>query len=139
MKELESQFNEIFSPWDIHLPQDAVEKRQQGKIVEAGWAIWYAFGSDKRGGFLDYYASHRMTNDRHVRLYADGQSESLPSIAECRLCSEDPEEDARLDAEYYAENRRISEMLEEKGFGVEGDEPGAVQINRSLHVEKRPE
>ncbi len=42
-----------------------------------------------------------------------------------RLASEDPEEDARLEAEYYAENQRVARMLEAKGFGTEGDEPGA--------------
>jgi len=136
MKEIEAQFKETFSHWDIHFPKEAIERRQRGKIVKAGWAIWYLFGSDERGDFLDYYASHRMTNDRHVRIYADGHSESLPSIQEVRLCSQDPEEDARLEAEYYTENQRIGKMLEDKGFGVEGDEPGGVQINRFLHLEK---
>jgi hypothetical protein len=27
-------------------------------------------------------------------------------------------------------------MLEAKGFGLEGDEPGGVQVNRYLHVNK---
>ena len=74
-----------------------------------------------------------------MRIYADGHSEALPTIQELRLCSQDPEEDARLDAEYYAENQRVAKMLEEKGFGVAGDEPGGVQINRLLHLEKLDE
>lgn len=139
MTEIESQFNETLAAWDIYLPPDAIESRQRGKIVKAGWAIWYLFGSDERGEFLDYYSSHRMTNDSHVRIYADGHSEALPTIQELRLCSQDPEEDARLDAEYYAENQRVAKMLEEKGFGVAGDEPGGVQINRLLHLEKLDE
>lgn len=137
MKKIEAQFNETFSHWNIQLPEDAITHRQRGKIVEAGWAIWYLFGSDERGEFLDYYASHRMTSDCHVRIYANGECEWLPSIKEFRLCSQDPEEDARLDAEYYAENQRISKILQEKGFGIEGDEPGGVQINRFLHLEKQ--
>jgi hypothetical protein len=136
MKEIAARFNDAFSHWDIRLPKDAVERRQRGKIVKAGWAIWYMFGSDERGEFLDYYASHRMTNDRHVRIYADGSTEALPAVSGLRLCSEDPEEDARLEAEFYADNKRIAEMLEEKGFGIDGDEPGGVQINRALHLEK---
>ncbi len=136
MKEIESQFNQRFSHWEIRLSPEDIELRRRGKIVQKGWAIWYLFGSDERGEFLDFYASHRMTNDDHVQIYADGQTESLPPIAEFRLCSQDPKEDARLQAEYFAENQRVSRLLEEKGFGVEGDEPGGVQINRLLHVEK---
>ena len=94
------------------------------------------FGSDEKGEYLDYYASHRMTNDRHVRIYASGEQEDLPTIQEFRLCSQDPEEDKRLEAKYYAENQRVARLLQEKGFGIAGDEPGGVQINRALHVNK---
>jgi len=36
--------------------------------------------------------------------------------------------DERLAAEHLEENRRVAKMLEEKGFRIEGDEPGGVQI-----------
>lgn len=139
MKNIESQFNDAFGHWRIRLPPDAVEQRKRGKIVRAGWAIWYLFGSDEKGEYLDYYASHRMTDDRHVRLYADGRCEDLPAIAGLRPCSGDPEEDARLEAEYCAENQRVARLLEEKGFDLRGDEPGGVQINRFLHLGKLDE
>ena len=58
--------------------------------------------------------------------------EGLPAISSMRLASEDPEEDARLEAEHRQETQRVVRMLEEKGFGMEGDEPGGVQINRFL-------
>jgi hypothetical protein len=136
MQEIESQFNDAFSPWNIRLPPKNIEQRERGKIVEAGWAIWYLFGSDEKDEYLDYYASHRMTSDRHVRLYANGERVRLPVITEFQITSQDPEENARLEAEYFANNRRVAGMLEAKGFGIEGDEPGGVQVNRSLHVTK---
>jgi hypothetical protein len=136
MTVIESKFNERFSLWKIRLPRGAVKQRKRGKIVQAGWSIWYLFGSDEKGDYMDYYASHRMTNDRHIRVYADGLCNELPAISTFRLCSEDPDEDARLEAEYYAENQSVSRRLDEKGFGLMGDEPGGVQINRLLHVEK---
>jgi hypothetical protein len=71
--------------------------------------------------YLDYYASRRVTNDRHVRIYADGRCENLPAIRELRLCSKDPKEDARLEAEYFTENQKVAKMLEEKGFGLGGE------------------
>jgi len=139
MNEMETRFNDTFRNWGIRLPAEDAADRQRGKIVEAGWAIWYLFGSDERGEYLDYYASHRMTEDEHVRIYADGHTEYLSTIAGMRLASQDPEEDARLKAEYLAENQRTARMLEAKGFGIEGDEPGGVQINRFLHVNEPDE
>lgn len=132
MREIEARFQDTFAPWGITLPPDHVRERRRGKIVEAGWAIWYLFGSDERGEYLDYYASHRMTNDRHIRIREDGAEEHLPTVSTMRITSQDPEEDARLAAEHLDENRRVARMLEGKGFGVEGDEPGGVQINRYL-------
>ncbi|MDP9439465.1 MAG: hypothetical protein M3P49_12105, partial [Actinomycetota bacterium] len=67
MGRIEEGFAERFSHWGIRLPSEAVRERRQGKIVEAGWAIWYLFGSDERGEYLDYYASHRMMGgDEHT-------------------------------------------------------------------------
>lgn len=132
MKEIEERFRRDFGPWEISLPPEDVEERRRGKILAAGWAIWYLFGSDERGGYLDYYASHRMTSDRHVRIYEDGGEESLPTVSTMRPASRDPEEDARLAAEHLAENHRVAAMLAGKGFGMEGNEPGGVQINRYL-------
>lgn len=107
--------------------------------MKGGWAIWYLFGSDEKGDYLEYDASHRITNDRHIRIYSDGLCEGLRAIREFRLCSIDPQEDSRLEDEYFAENQAVSRMLEEKGLGLEGDEPGGVQINRFLHLKKHHE
>jgi hypothetical protein len=136
MTNIERHFADAFSHWDITVPPDAVAARSRGKIVQAGWAIWYLFGSDKRGDYLDYYASHRMTDDSHVRVYEDGAVEYLPTIQSGRFLSEDPEEDARLEAEYRARNEEAARLLEEKGFGLTGEEPGGVQMNRYLRLGK---
>jgi len=136
MTEMERQFNEIFSHWNIQLPCEVVEQCGRGRIVQAGWAIWFLFGSDTEGEYLDYYSSHRMTDDSHTRIYENGAVEELPAINSFRCVSPDPEEDARREAEYFAKNQEISRMLEEKGFGPTGNEPGGVLINRYLHVNK---
>ncbi|MFH2051051.1 MAG: hypothetical protein ABIK96_01160 [bacterium] len=127
-------FASEFARWKIHLPEDAVAIRRPGRILQGGWAIWYLFGKDDRGEYLDYYSAHRMTGDEHVRVYDDGEVRLLDAFVSMRLRSEDPEEDARLEAEHLAENRRIAAMLEAKGFGITGDEPGGVQINRHLSL-----
>jgi hypothetical protein len=136
MIKIEQQFNAAFAKWKIRLPPNDIARRGRGKILEAGWAIWYLFGVDESGEYLDYYAAHRMTGDHHVRIYADGRKVGLPTISEYRLCSEDPEEDARLNEAYEAENQRVAELLESKGFGLEGDEPPGVQLNRFLRLKE---
>ena len=125
-------FNRSFETWGIELPREAAENQQRGKIVESGWTIWYLFGRDEAGDYLDYCASHRMTNDRHVRLYADGSSKGLNSYRSIRRISNDPEEDRQLENEFWEHNERVSRELESKGFGLEGDEHPSTFINRVL-------
>jgi hypothetical protein len=113
---VEALFSSTFQHWSITLPAASVEQRRSGHILQAGWTIWYLFGADERGEYLDYYAAHRMTNDRHVRLYADGGQQRLPAALDFRLISDDPEEDARLEAKYVAHNRIVTRLLASKGF-----------------------
>ena len=134
MRKIEERFGRTFAPWDIALPPEDAKERRRGKIVASGWAIWYLFGSDDRGGYLEYYASHRMTDDRHVRVREDGSVEHLPTISTFGIASQDPIEDAKLGADYLKHNRRVGRMVKEKGFGVAGDEPLSVRVNRHLRL-----
>jgi hypothetical protein len=129
-----SQFRNHFRQWKIRLPAKDLKARSPGRIHKEGWAIWYLFGRDERGEYVDYYASHRMTEDSHVRLRCGILPEGLPTIVGMRRVSPDPDEDARWDAAHTARNREIARMLDEKGFGVCGDEPGGVLINRFLRL-----
>ncbi|MCY3747920.1 MAG: hypothetical protein OXG64_01380 [Chloroflexi bacterium] len=132
MRRIEEQFNQSFSYWRIQLPREDVENRQRGTIVEAGWTIWFLFGSDESGEYLDYYSSHRMTNDSHVRIYEDGRVELLESLWELRPTSDDPEENARLEDEFWEHNERVARVLEEKGFGLQGDEHASAIVRRGF-------
>ena len=114
MESIISNFNRYFANWEIELPAEAVANRQGGKIMQAGWIIWYVFGEDESGEYLDFLAAHRMTNDRHERIYADGRTEALETQREMRRVSSDPEEDARLKEEYYEHNRRVGRELDDK-------------------------
>ena len=132
-------FAKDFEHWGLYLPEDDVVRRRRGKICEAGWAVWYLFGKGNDEEYLDYYAGHRMTNDSHVRIFEDGRCEGLPAIPDFRVGSSDPKEDARLEAEWRTECLRVAKELEEKGFGMAGDEPGGVQIRRYQQLEQAGE
>jgi hypothetical protein len=131
---IKAQFDAEFREWKIRLPARDLKARRPGRIFKVGWAIAYVFGRDEQGEYLDYYASHRMTEDDHIRLRDGICREALPVIFGWRIVSPDPEEDARWEAEHIAKNREVARMLEAKGLGMSGDEPGGVLMNRFLRL-----
>lgn len=133
-----TMFNRRYAHWSIQLPPEDIALRRRGRILQAGWTIWYLFGADEQGEYLDVYASHRMTCDRHDRLRDTGAVESLPALESFYLVADDPAETQRQADAFYAENQRIAAMLEAKGFTLDGDEPGAVSINRHLLTHPTP-
>lgn len=129
MDRIESEFNGDFASWNIRLPPEAIASRQAGRFVASGWTIWYRFGSEDGAEYLDYYASHRMTNDRHVRLYADGRVQGLEAVIGMHVIPEDPKEAAQAQADFHARNREVRCRLDEKGFTLDGVVHPSVVIN----------
>lgn len=76
-------FAESFSTWGIELPEGAVERGQPGLVRQAGWTIRFIVGADEEGPYLEYYATHRMTNDTRVRIHGSGRTEALDAIWSC--------------------------------------------------------
>ena len=118
MENIEKAFTDYFAHWDIRLPPEAMESKQQGKILEAGWIVEYLFGVDEGVEYLDFYAVHRMTDDRHERVYTDGRHESLETPMEMYGYPGDADEATKQRAmdEYHAHNREVYERLRKKGF-----------------------
>ena len=121
MENIESNFASDFQHWNIRLPSDDVEARRPGKLHQAGWTIRYLFGTEGDSEYLDYYATHRMTNDRHVRIYSNGKTESLETPQEFSVFPADADEATRqkITNDYQAHNRAIYQRLQEKGFLAE--------------------
>ena len=119
MRRIEAAFAETFAEWDIALPAGNVARRERGTLFRDGWTIQYCFGSDSRGEFLDYYASHRMTDDSHVRLYANGDAVTLPSIVSMYIVPPDPAAAKEAQSAYLARNREIAALMAAKGFALD--------------------
>lgn len=113
------EFAKYFAHWKIELPNDDVEERRRGTLHAEGWTIQYLFWADAQGEYLDFYATHRMTNERHQRIYASGQIEDLPTMQEFMIFPPNVSQadKERIEREYYAHNRIIGTLLREKGFG----------------------
>ena len=108
-------FNKHFERWGITLPPDAEQQCPRGTIVSRVWTVKYCFGKDRDGKFLDYYAAHRMTNDRHLRIRANGDVEGLPAY---------PDALQRWEPEYI---ERVTKLLEAKGgASLRGQSPDST-------------
>lgn len=126
-------FKEYFAPWNIELSAEAISHLNQGQIIQivgAGWTIKVLFGEDSQGEFMDFYAGHRMTNDRHARVYVDGTHQGLPTFLDFRIFTGDSQEDERREQEYQSHNRKVMELLDEKGFGISGQEHPSFLVQK---------
>lgn len=108
LSSIRSRFARYFAHWGIELPEKAVAERKRGELFQAGWSVRWLFGSDEKGEYLDFYAVHRMTNDRHERIHETGEMTELEALSVLILVGKEKE--------YYARNRRVGRMLKAKGF-----------------------
>jgi len=109
MVKLAATFRRQFSHWGISLPEHDVQNRSPGVIHQAGWTIRYHFGDDDGREYLEYFAGHRMTNDRLVRICEDGSSETLDACQEF-YSSQDPDGETNMirhNREFY---RKVKEL-----------------------------
>ena len=114
MNNVDTIFAKMFETWDMCLPTDTTILRRPGKITQKEWSISYVFGED----YLDYYAEHRMTDPRHVRIHSDGRCESLDAPWDMYAVSGDADESEHQGAKenFYAHNRRVYGELRDKGL-----------------------
>ncbi len=136
---LRQRFNSAFEHWEIELPIDALEPGVVWLILHRKWTIWARYDVEEDGReYLDYYADNPMTNDRHLRMYVDGDNEGLPTMD--LLVSRDTTE-----AEIAARRQYAAKLLEEKGFVMtdEARSRAVANVRRkeakvSRHAPRRP-
>ena len=111
-------FANSFRFWDITLSRSAVEERQPGTIRKDRWHIQYLFGSGDYTWYMDYYARHPMTSDRHVRIWASGDVKWLPALMDSIWYPANSTEEQRekIRQMFRRRNARVAEMLRRKGF-----------------------
>ena len=119
---LRQRFNRAFEHWETELPIDALEPGVVWLICHRGWTIWTRYDVENGREYLDYYATHRMTNDRHLRMYVDGDDVGLPTMD--FIVGGDATE-----AEIAARRRSAAKLLEEKGFVMTDEARGRAVAN----------
>jgi len=114
-----------FRLWDIRIPRTNLKYREGGFIHKNGWLLQFCFGEKDGKEYMDIYCDHRMTNDRHFRIYEDGTNENLPAFYETNIrFSEDKK---KLEEEI----NKLKELFREKGFYPFPQEPAFS--SSSLH------
>lgn len=108
---IKASFDEQYQRWQITLPLDDLRNRRAGSIHQQGWTINYRFGREGKREFLDYFASHRMTNDTLNRIWEDGMAELLGYCQEFYLAG-----DGEAERAYFEHNRQFYQMVKEKGL-----------------------
>ena len=114
---IEERVAEHFVHWEIRLPEGAVQLEEPGIIHQAGWTVRYVFGSDAEGPHLEFYATHRMSNDRRVRIYTSGETKHLEALE--TMYGYDPKipgDQERAARENRKRNTRITKELEAHGL-----------------------
>lgn len=119
---IEERFAVYFATWGICLPEDAVQLEDPGIIQQDGWTIRYLFGSDAEGSYLEFYATHRMTNDRRARIYSSGETRDLEALeAMYGFDPKIPGDKERAARENRRRNTRITKELEARGLYPDGN------------------
>jgi hypothetical protein len=121
---IQSTFAHLMDYFGHQLPDDDVLHRRRGRIGDPedgdygrGDTVYYLFGQDEQGEYLDFYMAHRVAGDQHGRIREDGSIDWLEVVSPFGpVVSDDPVEYARRRAEDQAEVTRIHAMLKAKGF-----------------------
>ena len=112
-RRIAASFNDYFDTFGISIaPQDVVIGNRRTIRHDSGWVITYRVDPDEAGAVsLEFYATHRRTNDRHVRITADGQGEYLEALRDFVILNSDNAVD-----ESGASNASLEVRLSERGL-----------------------
>jgi len=121
-------FNDYFDAFAIRIAVEDVVVGTRRTLRQDGWAITYRVDEDAHGRpTLEFYATHRMTNDRHVVISADGQLDHQDSIREMLVF--DPKVPGSQEAaadEFETHNRAVEQRLRDRGLYPHGQTHGVV-------------
>ena len=71
--------------YTMTLPADALRRTSGSFEGAGGWDVQYQFGTEEGVEYLECFLSHRMTNDRICRVYADGRVAMIASSTDGML------------------------------------------------------
>ena len=108
-------FAAYFKDFSIQLPPEL--QPSSGVIKKGGWDIRYILGQDGKRKHLELYAMHRMTNDRHLKIYDDGTVDTLQAVSDgISYKPEVPGDRERAERERKDKDQPLIADLKQKGL-----------------------
>lgn len=111
-------FNDYFFNFGIRISAEdvVVGNRETIRDDRSGWAITYRVDGDASSvSSLEFYATNRRTNDRHVLISADGHAEHLEALSEMLIMNSDNAVD-----DFKSSNEAIAKRLRDRGLYPHG-------------------
>ena len=139
-EQIADTFDRYFGNFGIRMDPDKVQIGGRGEIRSKGWYIRYRVVPDDAGGpSLEFYATHRMTNDRHALIWADGHLDTLEAIREFSAYNPDvPGAKEAADQDYRRHNRLVADRLRAAGLFPEGDINAYLRTGGILQDDEEP-
>lgn len=104
-------FEQKYAAWNLILPLEQLQVPSLGTISNHGWTIHFRCVIDHGEYCLEYFASHRMTNDTLNRIYTDGREEVIGYCQEFFLSG-----DAQAEQAYFEHNQKFYEDVKQRGL-----------------------
>ena len=108
---IKQTFDKQFAYWEIVFPEESLRDRSSGSLQHRGWTINYRFDSEDGEEFLEYFATHRMTNDTLYRIYVDGRREIVDEAQEFYQVGNEKAKQA-----YFDNNQKFYNLVRERGL-----------------------
>jgi hypothetical protein len=116
---IRKSFKDYFNQPGIELPEHMeIGAVRSFEDAGSGWDISFKLTMEDNRVFLDFYASHRMTNSRHNRILENGEVVELENFWEFGfpVYKDDPERENREREEIYLMNQKVEDILRQKGL-----------------------
>lgn len=111
-------FNDYFVNFGIRISPEDVDAGSRRTIRDdaSGWAITYRVDRDSAGVVnLEFYATNRRTNDRHVLISGVGRGEHLEALNDMVIINSDNAVDDVANS-----NEAIAQRLQDRGLYPHG-------------------
>jgi hypothetical protein len=133
---IEARFAERMGDTGIRLPAGVAQRREPGHIFEKGWHIGYVWGEEVGEEYIELLVQGVAIDDVHVRWWASGREEELPTPDEWVMIPPDgsSEELARETSAAAKKNQSVYDELRERGLlPPAGDNFPLMEMNEFLN------
>lgn len=127
LEDVRQQLIKSFSTWHIDFFEQSFIDKQYTHIKQlCGWHIYYQFGADDIGEYVEVYATHRMTGDSHYKVYTNEKRIHCPAYGTTYLVGHEDE--------LTTYNNKVREIVYNPSTGILREGPDCNQVEQVYHA-----